>query len=433
MRERIILSEVSKRELLSLLPNEVTLEKIKNLFAVVEGQNNPKISWEAEFILDLDRLGIPNKNQDEFGWGLHFCKRTDETSKPFKTTAGRYVVNLFLFGGAKSIRENSPYYNSPFNKRLIGTVGKSLSVLLLEGKITSDEYIDYIDREQWLSFAPTSFVSPSFDNLSNKPIKEVITARDKMYEDNKEALDNYSLNSMILYQGEEKKLLKMAEDILDEKNSPGLDIYRSGASGSFGNNYRNVALMRGYMPKSDDPSQFSFSTSNLMDGIKPDETAPFADLAILASFSRAVGTQDGGYLTKKVNASFQHVGITPDSESDCGTKRFLSVKLDKDNRRGLHLQYYKNDEGKLELLTMEKLESFPENTVIEVRSTLFCLDKKYCSRCMGQLYYSIGIEKVGLLLNRITSNVLNKSLKKFHDLTVKISDLDYLEKIESLD
>lgn len=70
---------------------------------------------------------------------------------------------------------------------------------------------------------------------------------------------------------------------------------------------------------------------------------------------------------------------------------------------------------------------------IQIRSPLYCLNKKYCSKCMGQLYYRMGINNVGLLLNRITSNVLNKSLKKFHDLTVKITDINILDEIQPID
>lgn len=233
MKKRENIDEVRIRELFNLLPNDVTMSKLKDLFAVVEGQTQPRIPATAGFTLDLGKIPHLARAQEDNGWPLSLCKPTELTNRPFTTTAGRYLANLFLFGGSENMRRNMPYINEPFKKGTIGMINSMISRLLVEGKITPEEEEDYINREQWFSFAPTSFMAPSFDDASTRPIPEVLAARDKMYEDNKDVLENYTMDSMVLYQEEEAKILALAKKKLEETDSGGLDIYESGASGSF--------------------------------------------------------------------------------------------------------------------------------------------------------------------------------------------------------
>ena len=49
----------------------------------------------------------------------------------------------------------------------------------------------------------------------------------------------------------------------------------------------------------------------------------------------------------------------------------------------------------------------------------------YCWRCMGDLYRRLGLKNVGLASQKLTSVFLNKSLKAFHDSTMKTSKIDW--------
>jgi len=142
-------------------------------------------------------------------------------------------------------------------------------------------------------------------------------------------------------------------------------------------------------------------------------------------------TQTGGYMTKLINAAFQHLQLDPDENSDCGTKYGLEVEIAKSTMLDYHLRYYMKSPKELVLLTEDVLINLIDQKIL-IRSPVRCLSPLICSKCAGIQYHNMGIMNVGLLLNRISSNVLNKALKKFHDLTIKVSDLDLGNEIKPL-
>jgi hypothetical protein len=203
-------------------------------------------------------------------------------------------------------------------------------------------------------------------------------------------------------------------------------VFRSGGSGSFGNNYKNTAVMRGIMLPSDnitDISKANISKSNLMTGIPKNEIHRFADISVLASFSRAVGTQDGGYTVKQFNASFASLEAD-ERGTDCGTNFTLPVKLDSTNSSEYYLRYIVSNK-KFILLDRETLTSYIGKTV-NMRSPLYCKNSKVCNKCLGDLYYNLQVSKIGNLTSKLGSSILNKSLKRFHDLSVHTKKLDVL-------
>ena len=71
------------------------------------------------------------------------------------------------------------------------------------------------------------------------------------------------------------------------------------------------------------------------------------------------------------------------------------------------------------------------NKVVNMRSTLFCNGKTFCNKCAGELYYKMGIKNFGLTAGTIGSKIMNESMKKFHDMSLKYSIVtnieDYIE------
>jgi hypothetical protein len=84
---------------------------------------------------------------------------------------------------------------------------------------------------------------------------------------------------------------------------------------------------------------------------------------------------------------------------------------------------YIRDKGKLVLLTSDNISNYYDK-VVELRTPLYCTNKQYCSKCAGELYYKLGITNVGILSNRIGTSLLNASLKAFHDMSLKVVELD---------
>lgn len=417
LKRKLANPNVEKR-IKGLTANVVSLDIMKELFAFNVD--------DEQLIAPTDTLIL--RKSDDYVMDVNMRHMilqylTSEKKNEIETTAGRFVANLFLFCGNENISQNIQYINKPFTKGVIMGIGSQIGRLLLEKIITSEDMFDYIDREQWLGFAPTKFIAPSFDEASLIPSDKMNKAKKDAAKKYKKEIDNVDVNGVNKM---EKELLDLATSELEKADSGGLDIYASGASGSLGNNYRNTQVMRGLLPKSNDLTQMSVSLSNLTEGIPKEELAEYADLMVLASMSRAVGTQDGGYEVKKSNAAFQYIKAGKHG-SDCGTKRTTKVLLTESEANDWYLSYIV-DKGKLILLDSKTSKDYIGKTV-ELRTPMYCLDQDVCNHCLGELYYRLEIESIGLLLSRVGSNILNKFLKRFHDLTVKVIDQDILSSI----
>jgi hypothetical protein len=371
----------------------------------------PRIESHAEFSFSKEvvtKSGNPKPNLTP-AWALGF-------NGEVLTTVGRYIINLFVLGGSENIRSKMPYYNSPFNSSTLGKLNSDLSVLLLEEKITSEEFINHLDRIAWISYGTVAFTSGSYDYNSILSFPAVKKRKEELLKKYVGKLDASTVQKI------EKELLDLARTELDRTDAGGLDLYDSGyKGGSYENTYKNVAIMRGMSQKSDDENNLQLSTSNLTEGIQKDETDIYADMITTASFSSAVGTQIGGYETKKMNASFQSV-VLDKPGTDCKTKKGYTAKITDKNKKDYYLRYVV-DKNKLVLLDAENLPKYVDKTVM-LRSPLYCTTEHICSKCAGELYYRMGIDNVGLLCSRLSASLLNANLKKRHDMTIKVTKID---------
>lgn len=320
-----------------------------------------------------------------------------ENKDEITTTVGRVLVNQALFGDLFEVQKHIDFINEPFTKDRLGALDSKMAILLKEDKITSEMYIEYLNRLQWVSYGNASVMAPSLNYDIVKPVPEVRVLRDKLIEENKDKLNDITTVGKI-----EKELLKLADEKLREKNVPGLMVYDSG-NGSFSNNYKNSQVMAGMMPRSNDLSKMDFVADNLADGIQINNIHKSADKMVIASFSRAVGTQDGGYLTKIINSSFSHVVLNQDPQSDCGTKFQRKVTIDKGTMSEYHLRYV-IDNGKIERLTEEFINANMGKT-FDIRSPMYCVGEQICSRCAGDLYHQLGIMSIGGAFSKMSSRL----------------------------
>jgi hypothetical protein len=394
----IEISENNKNFLLSLKEEDVTLELLIKMFA-----NKEKTS--AMFKVD-DVFTLPK--------GRLFNEKSE------RTTTGRYIFNLLVL--SPKIIELVGYQNIPFDDDNLGGLENKLSEYLIEDKLTVQEFADYIDKLQWLGFITAKFLNASLTyNLLTTP-KETIELRNKLIQQHKKAIAE---GDLITSNKIEKQLIDDAKQRV--KDIPDYQIYASGARGSFGNNYKNTSLMRGAVKNLANPDQVHISTSSLMDGIPPEEIQYYADIITQASFSRAVGTREGGYESKKLSAAFQNI-VLDDESTDCGTAKTITVHLTPKNANMFMYRYIKVGEKNV-LLTSDNIKDY-HNKIVHARSPMYCTSKQYCSKCAGELYYRLGIKNVGIITNRIGTSLLNASLKAFHDMTLKVVNLDIDKYIE---
>jgi hypothetical protein len=212
----------------------------------------------------------------------------------------------------------------------------------------------------------------------------------------------------------------MAKTILKSKGDPSMDFYNQGGEFKFPVAYKKSSIMGGIV---DDINKGGVDVlkSNYMEGISKEDFAKFANLTVDGGYARGVKTQDDGYMTKKYNNAMQTV-VLDEPGSDCGTKETLQVMIYPELKT-MFLYRYIVENGKLKLLDDSNIANYVGKTV-SLRSPMLCLGDKICNKCAGELYYKMGIKNIGLLSNTASGNLMNLSMKKVHDSTVKFIKID---------
>ena len=390
------LNEEETKYVLSIKEDDITKQNLIKWFAI-QKNTKPMFMQNDTFKLPANKLYNP----------------TDTV-----TTVGSYIFNVFIVAPFKGA---VPYINDTVNKGVLGGLESTLARLILDQKVSTEAFMDYLNRVQWLGYVVTDFMTPGMSEGIIIPNEAIQKRKAELLEKNKEAL---SKGDAVVAAQIEKELVDMSEKILATED--GYDIYKSKAKSSFGTHYKAFNIMKGPV-KDNATGKYNICTSSYIDGVSLDEYHAFADTIVFAAHSRAVGTQDGGYITKKMFSAFQSL-VLDKKGSDCGCTKTLDILLTKDNAK-LFLFRYMVEGGKLVRLDNDNINNYI-GKVVHFRSSMYCQSEKICNKCAGDLYYMLGIENAGLTVTKIGSVVLNLSLKNFHDTTVKTNRIDFTKYID---
>ena len=106
-----------------------------------------------------------------------------------ETNVGQLLVNKYLYEAIPNIQKVLGYIAEPITNGKLGDIeSDQLSKALLDGHITSEYMGNYFNRLQWLGNTIHTNVAPSFTEGTTKNLAKVMKVRDKLYEENKEAL-----------------------------------------------------------------------------------------------------------------------------------------------------------------------------------------------------------------------------------------------------
>ena len=211
----IQISDENKNFLLSLGEEDITLKLLEKMFA-----NKEK---EPAMFHTNDYFSLP-KN-----------RLYNDTS--LTTTAGKYIFNLLIL--SPKIIALVGYQNQAFTDDAIGDLENTLSGYLLEDKISIQDFVDYLDKMQWLGFSIAKFVNASltYDFLALPPETEAL--KKQLLQKYKKELD---AGDIITTNKIETILIDDAKQRV--KDIPDYQIYASGGRGSFNNNFKNTSIMR---------------------------------------------------------------------------------------------------------------------------------------------------------------------------------------------
>lgn len=390
--------EAMKKEILSRKPEDITQEFLYANFSSsydkkTHTRKKPKFNYTDECILQNNEC-CGNKGR-------------------MKTTLGRVIVNQIMF--STGLKDTVGYVNEPITKKNLGKIEGKIANALKEDRITTGDYAEYINKMQWLGFGMNATVCGSITPKTSTPLPAVVAERKKLI---KEHQDELAKGDPVVMQKIEDKLLETAKKEL--KGDTGMSLFDSGAKASFGNNYKNMYVIRGsaYNNIEDGYDMIDYS---YMEGLQPKNINAYANMVIDGGYPKAVGTRDGGYETKKFYIVYQDL-VMDKKGSDCGSKMYMEVNLTSSNKNNW-LYRYILEGSKLTLLTPSNIDKYVGKTV-KMRSILYCCGDKLCNKCAGELYYQLGITSAGMTTSAVGSHLLNLLMKSFHDATVKITKID---------
>ena len=133
-------------------------------------------------------------------------------------------------------------------------------------------------------------------------------------------------------------------------------------------------------------------------------------------------TAVNGYQSKQMYACYQSI-IIDEPATDCGTKVCLDVYLTEKNIEMYLYQYIKLDNGTLINLTSDNYKEYI-NKNVQIRTPMFCLTNKICSKCAGSRFEILDIKNVGLTSVRVSNTLLNLNMKKRHSSKVSLDEVD---------
>ena len=249
-----VLSAEKKAYLISLKQEDITKNLLEENFArhydsEARRMVPPKYNWSDEFAL------APNE-----------CHNKEAIKK---TNAGLFIINKFVVENLLEHLIPGGYWNVTLDKKGLGKFESYITNGVEDDKLTVDQYGEYQDRLQWL-LSIHAMVCGSFTPKTSTPNKRILKLRDKLFEENKEALDK----------GDGVTALKIEDQLLKEakadlKGDPGMELFDSGARGNFGNNYKCNVLSRGpiYDPIK---GRYVIAKSSFMEGIEKQDIPTFA-------------------------------------------------------------------------------------------------------------------------------------------------------------
>ena len=393
------ISKSDKEYLLSLKSKDFTMSLIINLIGdrskVVDGKvvtTKPRFKVNDTFTLNANEY--INKEK-------------------VVTTVGRFIYNKIVI--EPSVSEVTGYVNVTIDKKELSKLENLISKALLNDKITSEQMVAYLDRNQWLGLQFNSILATSFSENIVIPNKKIIKKRDELIKANKKALDEGDVTVAVKI---ENTVKDMAEK--DLKDDYGVDLYASGGGGTFHNNYKAMALIKGpvYNPST---KKWDFVGNSLIEGIDKKDIPPMANSITTGAYPKAVGTQTSGYLSKQIIAAFQ-TSTLDKLGSDCGSKNFLPVEITKNNK-SMYLYRYIIEGSKLVLLDDNNIDKYI-GKIVKMRSPMYCISKKICRVCAGKMFEKLGIDNIGMSATRLSGRLLNINMKNFHDSTVSIHEFD---------
>ena len=335
----------------------------------------------------------------------------------FTTTVGSWFFNKGCID-YPGLFDELGYFNEPFTKKAYGALKDKLSMAILEDRVTTQQFKQWIMcLQKFMNYSTVICSTTSEDMLLiSKKIEPKKKELFKKYEKELAAGDAYIASKI------EDELLQYCEETL--KDDPAWDNIKAGAGADLGNNFKNMYVMKGAQKDPDPTKGYNIIKSCYSEGVSKEDYAAMANSLAAGPYARARKTAIWGYEEKKFLLAFQHIKLGPKG-SDCGTKRTITVKLNSSNMKMLMYSYIV-DGSKLVRLDSTTMDKYKDKTV-KIRFSSLCKSEHICNKCAGDLYYLLEATNIGTATPQMASAVKNIMMKSFHDSTEKFTQMNAME------
>lgn len=343
-----------------------------------------------------------------------YGKEGKKNKNKFITTVGIWIFNKVFI--EQELFDLFGYINKSIDDDTISDINGRLAYAILEDKIPISAMKNFMMKAQ--KFMPYVVVLSSNYTMKLLTItKRIDEEKVRLIKKYKDDLDKGDIEAVIKIQDE---LLALSKEIL--KDDPSMDTFNSGARGSFGNNFKNMFVMKGITKDPDPTKGYNIIMSNYMDGITKEEYSDFAKSLAEGPYKRSNKTEIGGYWEKLMLPAYQHIKILPKG-TDCGTTRTITVHLDKSNIKE-YMYCFVKEGKKLVEITSDNADSYINKTV-QLRFSSLCESKDgICNACAGNVFHRLGVKNIGAAMPQIPSKLKLLSMKAFHDSQVVLKTMD---------
>ena len=385
-------------------------------------ERNTVMSWFADFgdgprFNPYDKIVIPKGLYGadpitiKLDSGTTIKRPGKKNKNEFTTTVGLWLFNKMFI---EPLSDVLGYYNESITADVYDDINKELSYALLEERITIQELKDFIMQSQVLMSCASS-ICPShtmnmllITNDAEKKKKEL----EKKYAKELAAGDLTAMKAI------EDELIAFAKDKLKDEES--VDMYNSGARSSWGNNFKNMYLIKGPVKLTDE--SYHYVHASYISGLDKEDFAATNDSAVGGPYSRSRMTALGGFDERRCLRATQHIKILPKG-SNCGTKKYITVTLTNKNIKDWMYSFI-IEGSKLVELTSENRDKYIGKTV-KMRYSSLCESKNgICEACTGTLMRRLNIDNAGLVAMVMMSSVKNKAMSAFHDSSLDLAVMD---------
>ena len=395
-----ILSNELKKELLAIKSKDLTINKIAELFGRTTSLKDKKKSFAVR--------------EPKFNPQAKFTLQAGEyiNKETITTSVGIFLFNKLMVEGMLEDVVPGGYYNEICNKKKFEALTDMVAAAIMSQKIQiKPTVVDFVNAYEFWGLGLVAVFASSYSMETIIPNKQLAKKKEEL-------LKNAPDHSLATLSQIEQTLIKEADRLTE--GSPGKFLFDSGARGSFSNDFKNMAISIGPV-ENPITNTYDFMTSNYMDGIKKEDIPAAANSIVNAEYPKAIGTAVGGYFAKSLYSVFQTMAIDEDG-SDCGTNRGLNIVLTKGNLNDYIDQYI--IDGKDLVLVEENLPAKYMNHSVALRSPMYCLNDKLCSKCAGKRFFKVGITDIGLTVPALAGSLQNAQLKRRHSMEVKMHYID---------